>query len=341
MATDDATIRIELEGFITASGTNPDAQMTQVRSQMDLYFVHGQWACTNDLPQKAVDSFERCLKIDPNAAIIHCALSRIHLTRGDLAKAEKHARRALELQPNDFKNLLTCRLIVAKRGRDASVESQLLQNIRFRIAAVARSLGLAAPVWPWDPNATADAWRVESLRKAAADFRTWKYAVLRGVMPAGWVELLNAEHTALRTGGGHNYQAEMYRYVKVDLPMTSVANYEIAGLVARILGKEVIPTYTFAIHYLPKGHIKPHRDRPQNELSMSLSLAATPGGKDVSVLHAGQPDSMARVDLGPNDALLYRGTEVTHARDAVPEGHTVDQAIFGFRTVNKSHCYCI
>jgi hypothetical protein len=50
---------------------------------------------------------------------------------------------------------------------------------------------------------------------------------------------------------------------------------------------------------------------------------------------------MERVDLAINDALLYRGAEVLHARDPVPEGHTVDQAIFGFRTIHKSHCYCI
>jgi hypothetical protein len=74
---------------------------------------------------------------------------------------------------------------------------------------------------------------------------------------------------------------------------------------------------------------------------MSLSLAVTPAGKDASVLRAGRPDSMVRVDLEPNDALLYRGAEVTHARDPVPEGHAVDQTIFGFRTVHKSHCYCI
>lgn len=187
----------------------------------------------------------------------------------------------------------------------------------------------------------AAAWRVEQLRKAVAEFRDHKFTVLRGVMPASWVELLKAEQVALLAGGTMKLEPDMRRNVTVDAPMASVANYEIADLVERVLGTGVIPTYAFAIHYLPNGHIKPHTDRPQNELSMSVSLAVTPAGKDASVLHAGRPDSMVRVDLEPNDALLYRGAEVTHARDPVPEAHTVDQAIFGFRTVHKSHCYCM
>ena len=95
MATDEQTIRNELEDFIRASGGDVASQMSRVRSAMDLYFMHGQWACTRDLPEKAISSFKACLKIVPDAPIIHCALSRVHLTRGDLVKAERYARRAL------------------------------------------------------------------------------------------------------------------------------------------------------------------------------------------------------------------------------------------------------
>ena len=340
-SSNEEVVRNELEKFIKASGGNVSAQMSQARSTMDLYFMHGQWACTNDLPEKAIRSFTTCLKLEPNAPNIHCALSRIHLTRGDLAKADRYARRALELQPGDLKNLLTCHLIASKLGRDQPFEDRLSLAIRVRIAASAQMLETSAPIWPWGRKDVANAWSAEPVQKASAEFKARKYTVLRNVMPAGWSELLRAEQASLLSRGAMRFEAAMQRHATVDAPMASVANYEIAALVARIVGQDVIPTYTFAIHYHANGHIQPHVDRPQNELSMSLSLAVTPPGKDVSVLRAGPADSMERVELGLNDALLYRGAQVLHARDPVPEGHTVDQAIFGFRTAHKSHCYCI
>ena len=338
---DEVAVRNELEEFIKTFGDDVNLHMRQVQSAMDLYFMHGQWACTHDLPEKAIRSFMTCLKLKPDAPIIHCALSRIHLTRGDLARADRHARRALELQPGDLKNLLTCHFVVKKRGRDRPFEDRLSLAIRVRLSAAAQVLGASAPVWPWGHKDVTSAWHTDSLRKASAEFKTRKYTVLRGVLPTGWSELLKAEQASLLARGAMKLEASMHRHVTVDAPIASVANYEIADLVARILGQNVIPSYTFAIHYHVNGHIRPHVDRPQNELSMSLSLAVTPPSKDASVLRAGPADSMERIDLEPNDALLYRGVEVLHSRDPVPDGHSVNQAIFGFRTVNKSHCYCI
>lgn len=336
----ETAIRNELEQFIQTSGNDVNKQMQQARTTMDLYFMHGQWACLNDLPEKAIRSLMTCLKLEPNAPLVHSALSRIHLTRGDLAKADRHARRALELQPKDFKCLLTCHLIVSKLGRDHMFEDRLAMAIRLRLSTSSEALGKTAPAWPWGRKDVAPAWAAGSLQKASAEFKSRKYTVLRGVMPAGWPELLLAEQAGLLARGTMSLEAVMHRRITADAPLASIANYETAALVSRILGHDVIPTYAFAIHYLAQGHIKPHTDRPQNELSMSLGLAVTPPAGDISVLRAGTGGAMERVDLEPNDALLYRGAEVLHARDPVPEGHTVDQAIFGFRTVNKSHCYC-
>jgi hypothetical protein len=84
-----------------------------------------------------------------------------------------------------------------------------------------------------------------------------------------------------------------------------------------------------------------HRDRVQNELSLSLNLAVNPPA-DFPALRAGlDEDNLTEIHLAPNSALFYRGAEVFHARCAVPEGHRVDQVIFGFRTINSGHCYCI
>ena len=135
------------------------------------------------------------------------------------------------------------------------------------------------------------------------------------------------------------YQEHKKRFCLTDPPMAVLANYQLCNIVQKIIQKDVVPTYAFGIHYVPGGGIKPHRDRPQNELSMTLSLDVTPTGARTT-FGAGENQDETLIELEINDALFYRGCEVTHFRRPVPDGYTVDQMIFGFRTVDVSHCYC-
>ncbi len=137
------------------------------------------------------------------------------------------------------------------------------------------------------------------------------------------------------------YEPQLNRHVMTDPPIATFAHHQISGMISKIIGRPVAPTYAFGIRYDPGGHIPPHTDRVQNELSLSLSLGVTPTD-GVSMLRAGyDAENIQVVDLDPNDGLLYRGPVIFHARDPVDKDYFVDQMIFGFRTINKSHCYCI
>lgn len=335
-------IRDELQQYLTQARVDKVEAYSAIVSPFDEILLHGQYACANDQVDKALRSFKECARIRPDAFLPQCALGRIFMTQGVFLKAEKHIRRAAELNPRDFKNIVTWLFLLLKTGKDQSRTWILQEQISERVNLTARQLGLS-PVAPetlrldipesfwgqcWRPN-------------AREEYRGQKYAVLHDVLPQGYRELILAQQRSALRGGNMSAQPELRRHATNDLPISVVANYQLAELVSRITGSTVIPTYTCAIHYLPGGHIPAHKDRVQNELSMSLSLAITPDNTSSALYAGADENNMHSIDLAPNSGLFYRGAEVTHARAPLPDGCHVDQTIFGFRTVGKKHCYCI
>ena len=82
--------------------------------------------------------------------------------------------------------------------------------------------------------------------------------------------------------------------------------------VSKIVGEEVLPTYTYA-RWQTKGHDLPkHRDRPSCEISLSLSLK-----KDKNWgIWIQQPSGEAvEINLNPGDAVLYLGCQADHWRN--------------------------
>jgi hypothetical protein len=338
-----ASVRAELIDLITAVGGDAGGTLARVIAPYDEFLLHGQHACSHDLTDKALRSFRECVRLRPDAFLPHCALARIYLTQGNLIKAEKSARRAAELNPDDFKARLTLLFILSRRGINDQTAQRLRFSMREYALAGATRLGvdLGDESSLWDPGRKGQRWSGSSDATSKHVFRTNKYAVLKGLLPEPWIRLMLHEQHELLQCGAMKSQPSMNRYGMTDPPLASLVNYCLCDLVGEIVGRPVVPTYAFGIHYLPGGHIEPHTDRPQNELSMSLSLAVTPEGGVTRLFAGSEASDLTPVALEPNGALLYRGIEVVHAREPVPEGHTCDQMIFGFRTMHPKHCYCI
>lgn len=80
----------------------------------------------------------------------------------------------------------------------------------------------------------------------------------------------------------------------------------------KLLGEEVLPTYTYARVYKKGSVLERHRDRPACEISFTLNLA-----KDVDwPIYFQRPDgSETSVELNPGDAVLYLGCQADHWRN--------------------------
>jgi hypothetical protein len=80
-------------------------------------------------------------------------------------------------------------------------------------------------------------------------------------------------------------------------------------------GLPLYPTYSFARVYKHGDVLKPHRDRPACEVSISLNLGQTPD--DPWPLYLRDHDNnVFGARLQPGDALIYRGIELAHWREA-------------------------
>ncbi len=114
------------------------------------------------------------------------------------------------------------------------------------------------------------------------------------------------------------------RYTAHNEPVARVLHRLLAPFVSALAGEPYRPSYVYFSSYRPGATLKPHVDRAQCELSISLLLDYTPepDGASPWPIHLGAPGAAVPVSLGLGDGLVYRGQEVTHFREALPDGHT-------------------
>ena len=94
--------------------------------------------------------------------------------------------------------------------------------------------------------------------------------------------------------------------------------------------------------YARVGDLKPHVDREQNAVSLSLNLGQAPADAPpwplwVAPRGAGEAAGVP-LRLAPGDALLYGGVHHTHFRRPLEGAEGSMQVIFGFRDMNEAHC---
>lgn len=97
-------------------------------------------------------------------------------------------------------------------------------------------------------------------------------------------------------------------------------NFIMEGLLTGLLpkieqasGLKLFPTYSYFRVYKHGDMLAKHTDRPSCEISISLCLGFTEG-KSWPFMIEGH-NGTASINLGPGDALIYRGTQRHHWRE--------------------------
>lgn len=62
-----------------------------------------------------------------------------------------------------------------------------------------------------------------------------------------------------------------------EAPLANLVNLMLTDLVAAVTGQNVVPTYAFPVYYVSGGHIWPHLDVAENEISLTMQLQVRPG----------------------------------------------------------------
>jgi hypothetical protein len=121
---------------------------------------------------------------------------------------------------------------------------------------------------------------------------------------------------------------------------SAFGDFMIDGLLSSLLpeierasGLELFPTYSYLRVYKPRDTLAKHTDRPSCEVSATLCL----GFEDQSwPIWIEGPTGISSVTLRAGDALLYRGIECPHWRDAF-EGRRQAQVFLHYVDQNGPH----
>jgi len=121
-------------------------------------------------------------------------------------------------------------------------------------------------------------------------------------------------------------------YFKYADPLTETILYNSREELETLTGLSLYPTYSYSRVYVKGDELKPHKDRPACEISVSVHVATQGkywplwmqvfGKKPISYI------------LEPGDAIVYKGCEVLHWREKAVD--TELSAQFMLHYVNKN-----
>jgi hypothetical protein len=137
----------------------------------------------------------------------------------------------------------------------------------------------------------------------------------------------------LRTGKLHLGDTQSpLRYTAYNDSVARFFHLQLTAAVTAFAGEPVKPSYVYLASYQPGAILPKHTDREQCEFSVTLCLdyAPEPHRATPWPLHLHRQSGKVTVFQALGDALLYRGCQLPHSRDPLPEGHTSTSIFFHY-----------
>jgi PKHD-type hydroxylase len=91
-----------------------------------------------------------------------------------------------------------------------------------------------------------------------------------------------------------------------DLPICNILLGKLNDKISKESGKTLLPSYSYCRVCFKGAELKPHKDRPSCEYSVTLNLSQT----HPWIIHMGKKG----IIQNPGDGVLYKGCEIEHSR---------------------------
>jgi prolyl 4-hydroxylase len=123
------------------------------------------------------------------------------------------------------------------------------------------------------------------------------------------------------------------RFKSNNEPMSRILHYEVLPLIERIVGKKLMPTYTYLSAYVKDSDLPAHTDRADCEYTVSFLINKPENSKwpiylhkvKQSVKHIGRSDftplkkECIAVDCNAGGLMIFQGTDHIHFREGLPD----------------------
>jgi len=180
--------------------------------------------------------------------------------------------------------------------------------------------------------------REAALAESAAMFQRKGYAPLGELIHPFHVAALRRYYRcrirsgAIPLGDGQSPR----RYVAYNDPVARFFHRQICGVLSRVAGEELKPSYVYLASYLAGAELKKHTDREQCEFSVTLCLdfSPEPGLETPWPIRLDTPSGTTTVYQAIGDGLAYRGTRLPHYREALGQGQTSTSIFFHYVPVD-------
>mmetsp|Transcript_9513 Transcript_9513/g.14280 ORF Transcript_9513/g.14280 Transcript_9513/m.14280 type:complete len:468 (+) Transcript_9513:140-1543(+) len=359
----------QLLGLMDDYNITTASELSRLRTPFDVLMLHGQLICQKDEPDLAIRSFQHSLKINPTSDA-QLLLGRILLGQGDFEGAYVHLLRAYELlifsseelrarQRAHTQNmrttiLFTLQFVLAqveyKPSHAEQIQTTFCKTVRDLLANGGRMDGKMFPscgdmLFPSISSviSSKSIWTRIANSKNIEAFKDRGYIKISNIIPEPYLSALIHKHKATFASYNQNqvsYVPHQKRSTITNEELSVFLNMQLAALASAFAGVPVVATYTFSILYHEGGLIRPHTDRHQNEISLSLNLGLSDNQPAWPLYIAPKgkgEESATSVILEVNDGLIYRGPAHVHFRKPLPRGTSM-HVIFGYRSIDSSHC---
>jgi hypothetical protein len=95
-------------------------------------------------------------------------------------------------------------------------------------------------------------------------------------------------------------------------PLVEVLLHQSKNAIEEVVGKELLPTYSYSRIYQPGEQLEPHTDRPSCEVSVTVNVAFS--GEMSPIYMQYKHNDPEKHVLNPGDAVVYKGCETMHWR---------------------------
>ncbi|MBL0162103.1 MAG: hypothetical protein IPP82_00265 [Xanthomonadales bacterium] len=167
------------------------------------------------------------------------------------------------------------------------------------------------------------------------------FAILENLLPTEHVEELDRYFQALAEQGflSSDEVRGARRHFAHNHPVANFWHAQLNERVSQLAGRRTKPSYSFVSLYIAGGDLCWHTDRPPCEYTITLLLDYAPlaadGRSSWALKVKGRDGTIHTLHQRVGEALIFRGRELTHGRDVLPDGHRSASLLFHF--VNEEY----